>query len=79
MAQPFASRLALLVFSASLLDAAWSATDVSGGLTTALVRMGIFYLVGLCCGGMAGWLMEELAQQDLEKWKALAADSSTSS
>ncbi|OYW23876.1 MAG: hypothetical protein B7Z55_03095 [Planctomycetales bacterium 12-60-4] len=72
MAVAFACRLGLLAFAATALDAAWAGTDLSGGITAALVRLAAFYALGLVCGGMAGWLVEEQAQQEFERWKAAA-------
>ena len=72
MAQQFAGRLGLLAFAATALDAAWSGLDLGGGVTLALVRLAIFYGLGLICGGLAGWLMEEQAQQEFDRWKAAA-------
>jgi len=72
LASAVACRLGLLAFAATALDAAWSGADLAGGITHALVRLAAFYGLGLVCGGMAGWLVEEQAQQEFERWKAAA-------
>jgi len=72
VATSFACRLGLLVFAATTLDAAWSGTDIAGGLSNALLRMVLFYGLGLVAGGLAGVLMEEQSKLDFERWKSAA-------
>lgn len=72
MAQHFASRLALLVFAASAAERLWSDADLSGTLTTILIRTAVFYGLGLICGELAQQLVEENAQREFEKWQAAA-------
>lgn len=69
MAATFACRLGLLAFAATAFEAAATGLDLAGGITAALGRLIVFYGLGLVCGGAAGWLMEERAQQDFENWK----------
>lgn len=69
MAVSFACRLGLLVFAATTLDAAWSGSDIAGGLTAGLMRMVLFYGLGLVAGGLASGLMEEQSKIDFERWK----------
>lgn len=78
MAATFACRLGLLAFAATALEAAVTGLDLSGGIAVALGRLVLFYGLGLVCGGAAGWLMEERAQQDFENWKQ-AVDASSAS
>ncbi len=68
MAAAYASRLGLIAFGATAFEAACAGTDLIGGVTTALVRLAMFYGLGLVCGGIAGRLAEEQARQDLERW-----------
>ncbi|MBI1349113.1 hypothetical protein GC163_22820 [bacterium] len=70
MSTSFACRLGLLAFAATTLDAAWSGADLAGGLTNALIRMVLFYGLGLVAGGLASALMEEQSRIDFEQWKA---------
>lgn len=72
LAVTFACRLGLLAFAATALEAAVTGQDLAAGIFQALLRLALFYGLGLVCGGAAGWLMEERAQQDFEHWKAAA-------
>ena len=72
MALTFAHRLGLIAFAATALEAAASGADLSGGITASLVRLGLFFGLGLVCGTVAGWLMEEQAQTDFKRWKEAA-------
>jgi hypothetical protein len=78
VARQFAFRLSLLVFAATTAEGAVTGTDVAGGLMTGLVRMAVFYGLGLACGGLATLLMDERVAQDFERWKA-AADAAPAS
>jgi hypothetical protein len=72
VAKQFASRLALLVFAASAAERIWSDADLSGTLTTVLVRTAVFYGLGLICGELAQQLVEEDAQREFVKLQAAA-------
>ncbi len=72
MANVFASRLGLMAFAATALEAAWSGTDLAGGVTTSLVHLVLFYGLGWLTGLLAGWLVEEQAQAEFERWKQQA-------
>lgn len=73
MATSFAGRLALIGFAATALDAAWSGTDLASGLNRALWNVVVLYGLGLVVGYIAGRLMEEMAQNDFERWKGANA------
>ena len=72
MAQQFASRLALLVFAASAAERIWSDADLSGTLTTVLLRTAVFYGLGLVCGELARQLVEEDAEREFKTLQAAA-------
>ena len=75
MAKQFACRLALIVCAASTVERVWSTDDLSATLTTVLVRMAVFYGLGLVCGDLARQLVEEDAQREFEKWQAAELES----
>jgi hypothetical protein len=70
VATQFASRLALLVFAASAIELMGSRGDLSGTLTTMLIRTAVFYGLGLVCGDLARQLVEEDAQRAFDQWQA---------
>jgi len=74
----FAFRLGLLAFAATTAEGAVTGLDAAGGLTTGLVRMAVFYGLGLVCGGLAQLLIDEQAQKEFDRWKA-AADAAPAS
>jgi hypothetical protein len=78
VARQFAFRLSLLVFAATTADGAVTGSDLAGGLTTGLLRMAVFYGLGLVCGGLATLLIDEQVAQDFERWNA-AADAASAS
>jgi hypothetical protein len=78
VARLFAFRLCLLAFAATTADAAVTGQDAAAGLTAGLVRMAVFYGLGLVCGGLATLLIDEQVQQEFDRWKA-AADAAPAS
>jgi len=70
--------LGLLAFAATTAEGAVTGLDAAGGLTTGLVRMAVFYGLGLVCGGLAQLLIDEQAQKEFDRWKA-AADAAPAS
>ncbi|MDZ4683535.1 MAG: hypothetical protein SH850_00505 [Planctomycetaceae bacterium] len=78
MVRQFAFRLGLLAFAATTAEGAVTGLDAAGGLTTGLVRMAVFYGLGLVCGGLAQLLIDEQAQKEFDRWKA-AADAAPAS
>lgn len=77
MATQMAVRLALLVFAATVLAGWVSNQDVQGVLVQALFRLIVFYGIGLGCGALAGWLVEEHAAIEFLRWRQ-SLDQSTS-
>jgi len=78
VARLFAFRLSLLAFAATTAEGAVTGSDAASGLMAGLVRMAVFYGLGLVCGGLATVLMDEQVAQDFERWKA-AADAAPAS
>jgi hypothetical protein len=72
MAWTIACRLGLLAFAATALDAAWTGSDLVGGVLTGLGRTAVLFGVGLACGEIARRLMDEAAQQEFSRWLAQA-------
>lgn len=67
MVRQFAGRLSLLVFGATAMEGAVMGFPTESVLTTALLRMAVFYGLGLVCGGLAQWLVEEAARDDFAR------------
>lgn len=72
MAWSFAGRLALLAFAATSAAGVGSGAALGDVLTTALIRLTVFYGLGLLSGALAQALMEERAQQEFERLIAAA-------
>lgn len=69
MAVQMAVRLSLLAFAATCLQGLVTSGDLSGVLQLGLLRIAEFYVAGLLCGGLAGWLAEEHARGDFARWR----------
>lgn len=76
MVRQFAGRLSLLAFGSTAAEGALMGYPLETVMTTALMRMGVFYCLGLICGGLAQGLVEEAAQSEFAR--AMAAAEATS-
>jgi hypothetical protein len=68
----FAGRLGSLAFAATALDAAWQGADLAAGVTAALGRLVLFFIIGAGLGEIARRLMEEVVQAEFARWIAAA-------
>jgi hypothetical protein len=71
VARQFASRLALIAFTAASLRGLISGADFQGTLQTALIAMAVFYGLGLVLGELARRVVEEHV---VAEWARLTAD-----
>ncbi len=72
MVRQFAGRLSLLAFGSTAAEGALMGYPLETVMTTALMRMGVFYGLGLICGGLAQGLVEEAAQSEFARGMAAA-------
>lgn len=72
MVRQFAGRLSFLAFGSTAAEGALMGFPLETVITTGLVRMGVFYGLGLICGGLAQWLVEEAAQNEFARGMAAA-------
>jgi hypothetical protein len=61
----FAGRLSLIAFATVVLRGLWAQGDFFGTIQTALVSLGMFYVLGLVIGEAARRIVEENAKTDL--------------
>jgi hypothetical protein len=61
----FASRLSLIAFATAAVRGLLSQADFYGTIQTALVALGVFYVLGLVIGDAARRIVEENAKADL--------------
>ncbi len=59
VATQYASRLGLIAFTTAALNGLFSGADFSGAIQTALVTLGVFYVLGLVIGETARRIVEE--------------------
>jgi hypothetical protein len=72
MVRQFAGRLSLLAFGATAAEGALQGFPLEGVLKVALLRLALFYGLGLVCGRLAQWLVEEAAQSEFARGMAMA-------
>jgi hypothetical protein len=63
----FAGRLSLIAFATAVLRGLLGQADFFGTIQTALVSLGVFYVLGLIVGEAARRIVEENAKADLAK------------
>jgi hypothetical protein len=61
----FARRLSLIAFATAVLRGLLGQADFFGTIQTALVALGVFYVLGLVVGEAARRMVEENAKADL--------------
>jgi len=61
----FAGRLSLIAFATAAFRGLWTQADFFGTIQTALVSLGVFYVLGLVIGEAARRIVEENAKADL--------------
>jgi hypothetical protein len=77
MVRQFAGRLSLLAFGSTVAEGAVMGLPMESVIMTALMRMAVFYGLGLVCGGLAQWLVEEAARDDFARVMAAVEMTST--
>ena len=65
MSTQFAGRLSLIAFATAAIRGLWAQADFFGTIQTALVSLGVFYVLGLVIGEAARRIVEENAKADL--------------
>ena len=65
MSTQFAGRLSLIAFATAAFRGLWAQADFFGTIQTALVSLGVFYVLGLVIGEAARRIVEENAKADL--------------
>ena len=65
MSTQFAGRLSLIAFVTAVLRGLLGQADFFGTIQTALVSLGVFYVLGLVIGEAARRIVEESAKADL--------------
>ena len=65
MSTQFASRLSLIAFATAAVRGLLNQADFYGTIQTALVALGVFYVLGLVIGEAARRIVEENAKADL--------------
>jgi hypothetical protein len=74
----FAGRLSLIAFATAVLRGLLGQADFFGTIQTALVSLGVFYVLGLIVGEAARRVVEENAKADLVERLGSASTSGTS-
>jgi hypothetical protein len=70
----FAGRLSLIAFATAAVRGLWFQADFLGTIQTALVSLGVFYVLGLVIGEAARRIVEENAKADLvERFGSVAS------
>ena len=62
MSTQFAGRLSLIAFATAAFRGLWTQADFIGTIQTALVSLGVFYILGLVIGDAARRIVEENAK-----------------